>query len=149
IQPNAGLGNMNPRLYSLAQTNPGVFHDITTGDNVINVTCTGRVRNCSPGSFGFNAGAGYDQVTGLGSVDAYNLMTAWAVPSSAISKSAVSLTLQSDSASITASGSAVLTATVRSANGGVPSGTVSFYLGSVLLGTTPLTSSGAATLALD
>jgi hypothetical protein len=30
-----------------------------------------------PGSFGFKAGLGYDQVTGLGSVDAFNLAVSW------------------------------------------------------------------------
>ena len=77
LQSSAGLGNINPRLYGLAQTTPDAFHDITAGNNIINVTCTGRSRNCVEGSFGFNAGAGYDQVTGLGSVDAYKLVTGW------------------------------------------------------------------------
>jgi uncharacterized protein (TIGR03437 family) len=76
-QPSAGLGNINPQLYSLARTAPGVFHDITAGNNIITVVCTARSRNCTPGSFGFNAGAGYDQATGLGSVDAYALITSW------------------------------------------------------------------------
>jgi hypothetical protein len=81
LQQGAGLGNINPRLYSLAQTTPDAFHDITTGNNIITVTCTSRSsRNCAAGSFGYNAGPGYDQVTGLGSVDAYKLVTAWAVP---------------------------------------------------------------------
>ena len=29
-----GLGNINPMLYRLAQTNPEVFHDVTEGDNI-------------------------------------------------------------------------------------------------------------------
>jgi uncharacterized protein (TIGR03437 family) len=76
-QPSPGLGNINPQLYSLARTAPAVFHDITTGNNIITVVCGARSRNCTPGSFGFNAGAGYDQATGLGSVDAYALATSW------------------------------------------------------------------------
>ena len=82
LQSSAGLGNINPRLYSLAQSNPDAFHDITTGSNIVTVTCASRSsRNCSAGSFGYNAGPGYDQVTGLGSVDAYKLVTAWMTPS--------------------------------------------------------------------
>jgi subtilase family serine protease len=77
LQSSAGLGNINPRLYSLAQATPDAFHDITAGNNIITVTCTSRSRNCVEGSFGFSAGAGYDQVTGLGSVDAYKLVTGW------------------------------------------------------------------------
>jgi len=75
---SAGLGNINPKLYSLAQSAAAAFHDITTGDNKINVTCPIRSRtNCTPGIAGFAAGPGYDQVTGLGSVDATALVSAW------------------------------------------------------------------------
>ena len=72
-----GLGNINSRLYSLAQSSPGVFHDITTGHNMVDVACGFRTRNCTPGSYGYNAGTGYDQATGLGSVDAFALAQAW------------------------------------------------------------------------
>jgi subtilase family serine protease len=75
LQSSPGLGNINPRLYSLAQATPDAFHDITAGNNIITVTCTGRSRNCAEGSFGYSAGAGYDRVTGLGTVDAYKLVT--------------------------------------------------------------------------
>jgi len=68
-----GQGNINPNLYRLAQTN--IFHDITTGNNV--VPCVAGTPNCANGSFGYYAGIGYDPVTGLGSVDAYNLVTKW------------------------------------------------------------------------
>ena len=76
-QAAPGVGNMNPRLYALAQAGTGAFHDVTTGDNIVNVTCGARARNCVPGSYGFPAGQGYDQASGLGSVDAFNLVTAW------------------------------------------------------------------------
>ena len=71
----AGLGNINPNLYALAQGVPGIFHDITTGNNM--VPCQVGSLNCPNGSFGFSAGPGYDQVTGLGSVDATHLVTNW------------------------------------------------------------------------
>jgi subtilase family serine protease len=74
-----GLGNVNPMLYSLFANNssPNVFHDITSGTN--KVPCTSGTTNCPAGttSIGFTAGAGYDQVTGLGSLDVTNLVTAW------------------------------------------------------------------------
>jgi subtilase family serine protease len=78
VQPNAGLGNINPGLYGLAQTAPAAFHDITSGDNVV-AACSGlgRIRGCAA-PVGYNAGLGYDQVTGLGSVDAFNLIVSWA-----------------------------------------------------------------------
>jgi len=72
-----GLGNINPMLYSLAASSPGAFHDITSGDN--KVPCTSGTKNCPAGTtkIGFSAGQGYDQATGLGSVDASALKTAW------------------------------------------------------------------------
>jgi uncharacterized protein (TIGR03437 family) len=75
---STGVGNINPNLYSLAQSAAAAFHDVTTGDNKINVTCPIRSRtSCTPGLAGYAAGPGYDQVTGLGSVDAAALITAW------------------------------------------------------------------------
>src|SRR5262249_43249553 len=32
-QPTPGLGNINPKLYSMAQATPGAFHDIVAGNN--------------------------------------------------------------------------------------------------------------------
>jgi subtilase family serine protease len=72
-----GLGNVNPMLYALAASSSTAFHDITSGNN--NAPCTSGTTNCPAGttSFGFSAGAGYDQVTGLGSLDVANLISAW------------------------------------------------------------------------
>jgi hypothetical protein len=65
----ARLGNINPVLYALAgrQASGGaaVFHDITVGNNSV------------PGVLGFNAGPGYDEATGLGSVDGSVLVNHW------------------------------------------------------------------------
>jgi hypothetical protein len=63
-------GNANTKLYPLAATQYGaagtaVFHDTTTGNNSVQ------------GVTGFTCGTGFDQVTGLGSVDASALVTAW------------------------------------------------------------------------
>ncbi len=74
-----GLGNVNPMLYSLAANNSQnhAFHDITSGNN--KVPCTTGTTNCPSGTttIGFTAGAGYDQVTGIGSLDVAKLITAW------------------------------------------------------------------------
>jgi uncharacterized protein (TIGR03437 family) len=72
---HTGLGNINPQLYRLSQSTPGIFHDITTGDN--NVPCVAGTPNCTGGSFGNSAGPGYDSATGLGSIDAFNLLHGW------------------------------------------------------------------------
>jgi subtilase family serine protease len=72
-----GLGNVNPMLYALSANSPTAFHDITSGNN--NAPCTSGTTNCPAGttSFGFSARTGYDQVTGLGSLDVANLISAW------------------------------------------------------------------------
>jgi subtilase family serine protease len=60
----ARLGNLNPRLWSLGRTQylsagaAVVFHDVVSGSNSV------------PGVTGFDAGAGFDAATGLGTPDA-------------------------------------------------------------------------------
>jgi pseudomonalisin len=65
----ARQGNANTVFYSLASKQQAggasVFHDITQGNNSV------------PGLTGFNATVGYDQATGLGSVDASVLVNHW------------------------------------------------------------------------
>jgi subtilase family serine protease len=69
-------GNINQRLYQLAASAPYVFHDITVGDN--KAPCTKGTQDCpNGGTIGYSAGVGYDQTTGLGSVNAYNLVSNW------------------------------------------------------------------------
>ena len=69
-------GNVNPTLYALATANVGAFHDITTGDNI--VPCGAGTPDCpTSAKYGFSAGAGYDQVTGLGTIDAAKLVNNW------------------------------------------------------------------------
>ncbi|HWC97142.1 MAG TPA: protease pro-enzyme activation domain-containing protein [Candidatus Sulfopaludibacter sp.] len=89
VQPRTGLGNINPQLYRLAQTTTGIFHDITTGNN--NVPCVAGSPNCVGGTFGNAAGPGYDSATGLGSVDAFNLVHGWSTKPLANSAVLVSL----------------------------------------------------------
>jgi len=69
-QAGARVGNANPSFYALANRQDlyggaPVFHDITSGNNGV------------PGLTGFSAGTGYDEATGLGSVDAYQLVYHW------------------------------------------------------------------------
>ena len=143
-QSAAGLGNMNPQLYSLAQTTPGAFHDIITGDNMVD-PCPARARNCTATPIGFSAGPGYDQVTGLGSIDAYNLVSAWHA-SALNTRAAAAIVLSSNARTLTAADSTLLTATITSSNGATPTGSVTFYLGTTALGTATLSgSAGKAT----
>ena len=73
-----GQGNINRMLYSMAATAPAAIHDITAGNNI--VPCAEGSPDCpaaAPFQFGYNAGVGYDRATGLGSIDAANLVEAW------------------------------------------------------------------------
>src|SRR5208282_1829731 len=92
----ARQGNANNVFYALAakQQSGGaaVFHDVTTGNNSV------------PGQTGFNATAGYDQATGLGSIDASLLVEHWSdgviVPTFQLTSSAGSLSLSPGSANM-------------------------------------------------
>jgi hypothetical protein len=128
-----GLGNINPALYSLAAnatTYASAFHDITTGNN--EVPCASGSPNCPTSGnlvIGFAAGTGYDQASGLGSVDANNLATAFATATFNI---ATSTKLVVAPASPAVSVPVTLTATVAAASGTtVPSGTVQFLIDGV------------------
>jgi subtilase family serine protease len=77
FEHTTGQGNINPILYNLA-SNPtsyaAAFHDIVSGTNA----CIAGATNCSaPGQSGYSATPGYDEATGLGSVDFDKLLTAW------------------------------------------------------------------------
>jgi subtilase family serine protease len=78
----SGQGVVNPTLYSLAATPvyATAFHDITSGGN----QCLSGSSYCaSPGTTEYAAATGYDEASGLGSIDFFNLLTAW--PASATS----------------------------------------------------------------
>jgi uncharacterized protein (TIGR03437 family) len=137
-QATPGLGNINPQLYRLAQSAPSAFHDVTSGDN--NVPCAQGTADCATGSLGYPAGPGYDQSTGLGSIDANVLFTQWNSAARA-----VAVTLSANATSATLNDTIQLTATVAPAVGnGAPTGTVSFtWLGGSPLGTVPLSSNGS------
>ena len=77
VQKTGGrVGNINPNLYSLAAISTNAFHDITSGSNI--VTCQVGSKNCSAsGQMGYSSGVGYDQATGLGSLDALNWVQEW------------------------------------------------------------------------
>jgi subtilase family serine protease len=134
----AGLGNINPTLYHLAQTTGSVFHDITSGSNI--VPCTVGTPNCTTGSLGYSATAGYDRVTGLGSADINNMFANW---SSLVSSTGTTTALSANPSTILSTASTVLTARVSPSSGtAAPSGTVSFTTGSKSLGSAALTASG-------
>ena len=137
--PPTGLAPVNPTLYSLPGNSPNPFHDVTTGNNI--VPCTEGTPDCpatTPFQYGFNAGVGYDEVTGLGSVDGYNLAQIWA-------RTPTTITISPSATTSNPGGNVTFTATVNPSS---TTGSVNFYNNgsSTPLGSGTI-SSGAATFA--
>jgi Pro-kumamolisin, activation domain/Bacterial Ig-like domain (group 3) len=79
-QGGARLGQANTVLYNLAAQSGlygTVFHDVTAGNN--SVVCTASTPKCGSNGFitDYNATANYDATSGLGSVDAAQLVANW------------------------------------------------------------------------
>ena len=148
-----GLGNINPTLYQLAKGEPAAFHDAPAGNyNITGATanpsgnvvpCQTGTPNCSTGKMGFRTTTGYDQVTGLGSVDANNFVTLWANSS----KIPTGTTVTATPATITAGSTTAVTlkATVTHGSGnGTPTGTVTFFSNASKLGSGTLSNGSAS-----
>jgi Pro-kumamolisin, activation domain/Putative Ig domain len=109
---SSGQGNINYILYPLAVNSPTAFNDITTGDN--KSPCTQGTEDCPDGNpIGFVAGLGYDPATGLGSVNATNLVNAWTTISTGAGSTP---TLSSISPSSITAGAAGFTLTAAGSN---------------------------------
>jgi subtilase family serine protease len=119
-----GQGLINPTLYKLAAdsaTYATAFHDITTGNN----DCTAGSTWCGSTTGGFSAGVGYDQASGLGSVDATVLATAWPANSSTapvLIATTTNITASNSAPNVNASDN--FTISITSSTGAVPSGTL-------------------------
>ncbi len=122
-------GVVNPTLYSLAAnpvTYASAFHDIIAGNNECNL----GVTYCGTGTdvTNYAAGVGYDEATGLGSIDLNNLLAAW--PKNTATNTAKGFTLSSSAVSFTqgsgttGTGSGTSTITITPVNG--YTGTVSW-----------------------
>jgi len=100
-QGGARLGQADFVLYQLAKSKLStVFHDTTVGDN--SVVCVSGSPNCGSNSFmtGYNATAGYDQASGLGSVDAAALVANWS--SVSLASTTTTLNINGSAAALTA-----------------------------------------------
>jgi hypothetical protein len=132
VASGGGLGNINSLLYTLASnatTYASAFHDITVGNN--QVPCTTGSPNCPTGSnpvIGYVAGTGYDQATGIGSVDGNNLGTALATVLTATGTTTALTAAPGTNLSINES--VTFTATVAAITTGstAPSGAITFIV---------------------
>ena len=142
---SAGLGVINSTLYSLAansSTYASVFHDITSGSN----SCPAAASYCSSaGASEYPAATGYDEATGLGSIDFYNLLNAWTSCTSPIP----STTTPSEATSSVAPGANdVINITVASACNSVtttPIGTVTIAVDGIAQSPSLSLANGSAT----
>src|SRR5215813_5579245 len=143
---STGQGVVNSELYRLAGNSASyasAFHDITSGGNQCNA---GPSYCSSAGASEYAAGAGYDQASGLGSVDFYNLLTAW--PGSSSSLVASSTTLSAATTSPPSGASDAITITVASASSSItttPTGTVSVAVDGATQNSSLALSNGTAT----
>jgi pseudomonalisin len=137
----ARQGSANPVLYSLASKQraggAAAFHDITSGNNSV------------PGQSGFNAIAGYDEATGLGSIDGLILVSHWhdatATPvfHTSASPSSIAVTAGSNiSATLTVTVSGGFNAAVSLSVTGLPSGISASFSRAIL----PAPGSGTSVL---
>jgi subtilase family serine protease len=150
----APQGLLNPILYGLA-TNPanGVFNDVTVGTSGVSncvVTTPSMCNNSTAGPNGLTGGlsgylvdTGYDEATGLGSINVANLLTSW---STSGSFTYTTIGLSPSFVDFGATGGVVLSATVTAFSGGTPTGTVTFSSGGTALGAPVALSSGKASL---
>ena len=127
----SGQGLINPTLYKLAKnssTYASAFHDITSGNNY----CTAGSAYCpsNGATLGYQAGTGYDEVTGLGSVDVANLASAWPANSGA-SASLIGTTTMVVPSNATPSVNTADTFTITVAEvggSGTPTGTITLQI---------------------
>jgi len=122
---NARQGNANTKFYSLANAQytgaagaATIFHDITSGNNSV------------PGVTGFNCGTGYDEVTGVGTVDANSMVNNWN------GNPTPDFTISAAPGSVTVAQGANGTSTITTAVSGGFSNTISFSSTGAPAGTT-------------
>jgi len=145
---STGQGVINSTLYTLAgnsTTYASAFHDITNGGN----QCTAGSGYCtSAGESVYAATTGYDEASGLGSVDLYNLLSAWPTTSSTSSLDSTTTTPSAATTSPTSGASDVITITVAPTSSSVsttPTGTLTVAVDGTTVTSSLGLSSGSAT----
>ena len=146
-------GNLNPLMYRLAANSPSAFHDASpasSGVSGCSVLVATICNNSTPsataltgGLAGYALTVGYDQATGLGSLDVANFLSAAAATSKG-TLAATTLAAQESSTTITDAQSVTFTAVLTSKTSGTPSGTVQFYADGYPVGASVSVVSGKA-----
>ena len=140
------LGLPAQTLYSLYGTAPAAFHDTIVGNN--SVPCSSSSSDCvkdTAGYYfesGYNTTTGYDLATGLGSVDATNLVNAW---TSATGSDTATVTFTSISPNPATTTDNITVDITVSGSDGTPAGTVTLTGGSYNSGAQTLSNGGSYT----
>src|ERR1017187_2864999 len=140
----AAQGNLNPQLYPLAIFAPAAFHDTTvatSGVSGCSVSTPSICNNSIPspssqtvGQAGFLVGTGYDEVTGLGSLDVQVFLSNYGVskttPTVTVTPTPSSITtVQTLSVKIAVSGNPTATGSVKLTSGNYSSAATSLVGG--------------------
>jgi subtilase family serine protease len=141
---STGQGVLNSTLYSIAATSAyaTAFHDITSGGN----QCLSGASYCaSPGTTDYAAVTGYDEASGLGSIDFFNLLNAWPNSTgSSLLASSVTVTAATSTPASGATDTITITVAALTATTLVPSGSISLAVDGGASNTIPL-ANGVAT----
>jgi pseudomonalisin len=140
-------GELNQRLYELAAASTvSVFHDITVASSGVSgcvVITPSMCNNSTPsptsltgGLPGYLVTEGYDEVTGLGSIDVASLLGNWPT-----GLTTTTTTLTSSASTIASGVPVTFTASVT---GSTPAGKVSFLNGAYTIGSAQLNDGGEA-----
>lgn len=144
---STGQGLINSTLYSLAAdatTYASAFHDITSGGNQCNI---GTTYCSTDGAANYAATTGYDEASGLGSIDLNNLMDSWPTTTASALESTVT-SLNAASADPASGASDVITISVTPSSSSLtttPTGTLTIKVDGTTESSTLDLSSGSAT----
>lgn len=125
-----GQGMVNPALYQLATSanySSGAIHDITSGNN----NCASGSAACGSTTGGFSANTGYDEVTGIGSLDVAKIAALWPTNSNTATSglTTTSTAVTSSNANPNAGASVTFTISVTSTSGSsTPTGNVTLQI---------------------
>ncbi|HSY35624.1 MAG TPA: protease pro-enzyme activation domain-containing protein [Acidobacteriaceae bacterium] len=136
---STGQGVVNPTLYAIAATSAyaTAFHDITSGGN----QCLSGASYCaSPGTTDYATTTGYDEASGLGSIDFFKLLNAWPNPTtSSLLSSSTTLTAATTTPASGATDAITITVAPLTTATSVPSGSVSVSVDGGTATSLPLT----------
>jgi hypothetical protein len=147
-------GNLNPQLYPLAASAPSAYHDTTVSSSGVSGCGSNTVSLCnnsvsllsgSGAQAGFTVGTGYDEATGLGSLDVAAFLNNFAA--SSVTKITPAVNVTPAQTSISASQSLSVTVAVSGGSGNpTATGSVTLTSGTYTSAATTLVAGSASVI---